>query len=390
MLPRVLLTLVLALSPYLSAFCEPESTFGSIVKDFGFQTYTIPTEDYYELKVFRVQKTKTFTTKKRTVLLMHGLLDSADSWALNTNYNMVQALIDEDWDVWLSNNRGNKYSCFNSHIDSDYKQFWQFSFEQMAQYDFPAMVKFITQTVNDKITIVAHSQGSTQTFAALSEDVDLQKRIEQILAVAPVAYMIGFDKDPSYYYYGSTHKFLHMLMFLGYYSFFDHPIISNFVIDKIIKLFCVTNTVICNFIIEHISDRDPKNLDHEQIEYFLKHFPGRASIQSMEHYAQMIAKEESELRKFDFGPKKNVEVYGSVFPPVYDLSRIDVPVYMYYGNNDLLSTGPNVAKLESVLRHQKTRYYDDWGHWSYFVAKEVDRFIKDVVNDIKEEPRNIL
>ena len=371
-------------------YCEPVDSFSEIVKDYGFENYVVLTDDFYELKLFRVQRSKPFSKKRRTVLLMHGLLDSADSWALNDNRNMVQAMLEEDWDVWLSNNRGNKYSCDNKKINPLYKPFWLFSFQEMGKYDFPAIIKFITETVDDKVTIVGHSQGTTQVLASLSENIDLQKHIEQMLSAAPVAYMIGFDKDPSYYYYGATHNFLHVLMFLGYYSFFDHPIGSNYVMDKMIKFFCVKYKAVCDFIIGHISDKDPRNLDHHQIERFLKHFPSRASIQSMEHFAQMIAKKDPELRKFDYGKKKNLKLYGSEEPPAYDLRKISIPVYLYYGNNDLLSTEPNIRKLETTLRHQKTRFYQDWGHWSYFVAKEVDRFINDIINDIKEPPKQIL
>jgi len=42
--------------------------------------------------------------------------------------------------------------------------------------------------------------------------------------------------------------------------------------------------------------------------------------------------------KYDYGPQGNMEHYGQLTPPTYDLSRVTAPVYLFWGDNDLLTT----------------------------------------------------
>ena len=76
------------------------------------------TSDGYLLKVFRVFKTDTDFTKPRPViLLMHGLLDSAEAFVQKGKNSMAIKFIDLGYDVWLGNSRGNIYSRGNLNFD---------------------------------------------------------------------------------------------------------------------------------------------------------------------------------------------------------------------------------------------------------------------------------
>ena len=46
------------------------------------------------------------------------------------------------------------------------------------------------------------------------------------------------------------------------------------------------------------------------------------------------------LQAFDFGKKKNEEVYGTPDPPVYDVKKVTAPVVTYWGDNDWLAQPP--------------------------------------------------
>lgn len=52
---------------------------------------------------------------------------------------------------------------------------------------------------------------------------------------------------------------------------------------------------------------------------------------------------------YDYGKLKNKRVYGQSDPPVYDLSKITLPVYLFYGENDLLATPKVVAKKKTKI-----------------------------------------
>ena len=71
-------------------------------------------------------------------------------------------------------------------------------------------------------------------------------------------------------------------------------------------------------------------------EVFDYHFPSGTSFRNFIHWAQNV--NEPKLRMFNHGKKVNKEVYGVGEPPVYDLTRIMTPVFVFIGSDDWLST----------------------------------------------------
>ncbi len=103
------------------------------------------------------------------------------------------------YDVWLGNNRGNKYS--RSHIslnpDKD-KNFWNYSYHEMGKYDLPAMIDFIQLTTrsNRKITYVGHSQGTSQLFAGMTLLPDyFEQKINGFIALGPVTNLKNINQS---------------------------------------------------------------------------------------------------------------------------------------------------------------------------------------------------
>lgn len=77
--------------------------------------------------------------------------------------SMAFFLVDQGCDLWLNNSRGNRHSKNHKNLDpSVHKQFWDFSFQEMGQYDQPALFNYIlSQTKVDSITYIGHSQGTS-------------------------------------------------------------------------------------------------------------------------------------------------------------------------------------------------------------------------------------
>ena len=62
------------------------------------------------------------------------------------------------------------------------KQFWDFSFQEMAEFDLPVFIQFVKdETGRDQITLMGHSQGGTQIVAALSESSEMQDSLSMPL-----------------------------------------------------------------------------------------------------------------------------------------------------------------------------------------------------------------
>lgn len=50
---------------------------------------------------------------------------------------------DAGYDVWLGNFRGNTYSREHAWLDVNSKEYWDFSWDEMAHHDLPTMLNFI-------------------------------------------------------------------------------------------------------------------------------------------------------------------------------------------------------------------------------------------------------
>jgi lysosomal acid lipase/cholesteryl ester hydrolase len=78
------------------------------------------------------------------VLFWHGVFDSSDAWIMH--YPDVAAgfvVARAGYDVWFGNSRGNKYSTAHTTLDVTSKEFWEYDFEQMGDYDVPAVIEHI-------------------------------------------------------------------------------------------------------------------------------------------------------------------------------------------------------------------------------------------------------
>jgi pimeloyl-ACP methyl ester carboxylesterase len=62
--------------------------------------------------------------------------------------------------------------------------FWNFSFDEIALYDLPAMVNYILDKTNQsKLFYVGHSQGNMVAFARLSTCPEFNSKIKLFLAL---------------------------------------------------------------------------------------------------------------------------------------------------------------------------------------------------------------
>lgn len=87
-------------------------------------------------------------------------------------------------------------------------------------------------------------------------------------------------------------------------------------------------------------------------------------------------KDEEKFKAFDYGENDNKEKYGTVAPPEYDLSKIHIPVFMYHGQNDLLSTFYNVLILKKKMQNAKIRKLKGYGHLTFFWGLSLEDITK--------------
>lgn len=113
----------------------------------------------------------------------------------NFNYLLNVAaymLVDDGYDVWMANVRGNRYS--RKHVkydpDKDGKKFWDFSWNEIGLEDVPSMIDYVRDYVKqEKIFYIGHSQGTTVFFVLCSEKPEFNNKIKAQFSLAPIGKM---------------------------------------------------------------------------------------------------------------------------------------------------------------------------------------------------------
>jgi lysosomal acid lipase/cholesteryl ester hydrolase len=153
-----------------------------VIRYWGYpaEVHHVTTMDGYILEMHRIPHGKDVKATKGPIFVQHGVLSSSAAWVINIgNENLGFLLADAGYDVWMGNIRGNTYSRKHTVLNPDKdSEFWQFSWQEMATYDVPAMIDYVLeQTKVEKIPYIGHSMGTTMMFALLSENPEYNKKV---------------------------------------------------------------------------------------------------------------------------------------------------------------------------------------------------------------------
>lgn len=101
-------------------------------------------------------------------------------------------LVEDGYDVWLGNVRGNTYGRVHTNYTIRDPKFWDFSIDDIGLRDLPQQIKYIQWKTGNthKILLVGHSMGTTAAFMYASEkNIEAKKNLLTIMALAPSAYL---------------------------------------------------------------------------------------------------------------------------------------------------------------------------------------------------------
>ncbi|XP_061720451.1 lipase 3-like [Cydia pomonella] len=335
---------------------------------YAVEEHTVKTDDGYILTLFRIPpKQKTRDVQKRPVVfLMHGLLGSADDWVLSgPGVGLAYLLADADYDVWMGNARGNKYS--RRHVSKHPAQpdFWQFSNDEIALHDLPAMIDYALNTTHqEKMYYVGFSEGTTTFFALASSLPVYNDKIIMMYALSPMVYM-SHTRSPLLKMIAPNSQFYERLhQILGHSEFKPtQEVIQTFGGDMMTKKFgCKHVASNVNLVMSGMVD----NYDPKIVPMIVSHLPAGASTRQIKQYGQAVA---TTFRRYDYGPAINMKVYGSEQPPKYQMSAVRVPVTLYYSTEDWLAQPADVEQLRSELPHADAYQVPQFSHLDFQFSK---------------------
>ncbi|XP_004440076.1 PREDICTED: gastric triacylglycerol lipase-like [Ceratotherium simum simum] len=394
-----LLTTVCLIQMFGNTFClfgkkpvnpEANMNISQMISYWGYphEMHEVITADGYILPLYRIPHGKNDANRlvqKPVVYLQHGLLVTASNWILNPpDKSLGFLLADAGYDVWLGNSRGNRWSRKHLYLETNSKEFWAFSFDEMAKYDLPSTIDFILKkTGQEKLHYVGHSQGTTIGFIAFSTNPKLAERITAFYALAPVA-TVKYTKSLMNKL-ALIPPFLFKIIF-GNKMFFPHNFFDEFLATKVctretLKLVCSNALfIICGF--------DNKNLNMSRLDVYVSHNPAGTSVQNMLHWTQAI--ESGKFQSFDWGsPVQNMVHYNQPTPPSYNLTDMTVPIAVWSGGNDWLADPQDVdlllPKLPNLIYHRKIPPYN---HLDFIWAMDAPQEVyNEIISMMKEDKK---
>lgn len=357
-------------------------------KGYPCEEYDVVTEDGFILGVQRIPhglKSGSVYSQRPVVFLQHGLVDASSTWVINSAAESLGFLLaDAGFDVWLGNVRGNTYSKRHIKYHVDDHRFWAWSWDQMAKYDIPAMLKFALATSGQPdLFYIGHSQGTILSFACFSRDPQLAKKVKAFVALAPVlnlGHIQGFARILA----ELTPDLNVLFKLFGV----DEFLPSNAVIRFLAETVCrgSVSRYVCLNMVFLLTGCDIQQMNASRLPVYVSHAPAGSSVQNLVHFAQLV--KSNKFQMYDFGSEElNRKHYNQSYPPVYNISAFNVPTYVYSGEHDFLSTPQDVKALllqvHSVKAH---RQIPKWNHLDFVWGMEANELLyKDVIQILQKQ-----
>lgn len=315
------------------------------------------------------------------VFLQHGLMGSSDNWNTNTEEDSLAYLLSNaGFDVWMGNFRGNIYSRGHVSMTHDDPDFWRFSYDEMAGYDLPSMLDYVANRTRARnMHYVGHSMGTTVFFALMSSRPEYQSRVKSMVALAPVATVQSIT-SPIKYLAPIVSELHFMLRLFGN----DEELMTNRLLTSLWDPYrACSNQAICENLQFMITGFDPERADKKMVPVILSHNPAGASTQTLFHFVQGF--NSGRFQKYDWGKKGNMLKYGTEQPPEYDVSKIDLPVTLFWGANDWLTGKEDINRLEKLLPQLQASYKvlnPVFSHLDFLWATDARSLVYDKLFDI--------
>ncbi|KAK9480687.1 lipase [Lipomyces japonicus] len=311
--------------------------FVSICELFAYEVeeHIVKTEDGYLLGVHRLRGKKNASTtgasSKPVVYLHHGLLMNSEVWVCMTtpDHCLPFQLADQGYDVWLGNNRGNKYSKKHMFRNPNEFQFWNFSMEEFAIFDIPNTIDYILDTTRStELAYVGFSQGTAQAFAALSIHPSLNDKVKVFIGLAPAMAPKGIHLN----FVDSLVKASPTLMYL---FFGRRAILSSAVFWQSIMYPPLFVRLIDRSLVT-LFDWHGQNIDFDQKLAAYAHLYSFTSVKTVVHWFQIMRNRCFQM--FDDDHNSTVRLYGRAFYKVaqFPTRNIRSPIHLLYGNIDSL------------------------------------------------------
>ncbi|CDM29522.1 hypothetical protein CBS147339_4552 [Penicillium roqueforti] len=355
------------------------SDFTEICALFGFQAeeHIVQTSDGYLLGLHRLAYRKGEEKmrvnngpnglRKKVVYLHHGLMMSSEVWVAVTDEQrcLPFQLVERGYDVWLGNNRGNKYSKKSIRCSPSSNEFWDFSIDQFAFSDIPNSIEYILEVTDQpSLSYIGFSQGTAQAFATLAIHPLLNQKIDVFVALAPAMAPSGLRNRIVDSLMKASPDFLFLL-------FGRRSILSSTTMWQTI-LYPPIFVRIIDTALQALFNWKCRNISQTQKLAAYLHLYSFTSTKSVVHWFQIIRNKNFQFYDDELYAPFSVAASERFYKPVkYPTRNIKTPIVLLYGDNDsLVDIGVMLKGLPHDTVAQAIPTYE---HLDFLWASDVDR-----------------
>lgn len=301
------------------------------------------------------------------VLIIHGFMQSSEAFAIRERAadSLPLVLAEAGYDVWLGNNRGNKYSHKHILKKPTHDDFWDYSLDDLARCDLPSMVDYIlAQTSAKSLTLIGFSQGTAQSFAFLSNPITSSK-VNLFIALAPVSVPRGFANPIVDSLARSRPDFIFLL--LGKRQLLPSTLFWRSLLprDKFVT--------IIDFALKFLFGWTTSCIAESEKPLLYSHLYSHTSVKTIVQWFQSI--QTGKFQMFDDYMMSTGTEYSGYSLPQYQLGQINTPIACFCGGRDTLPQTPlllaSLPKDRKILVHIEERYEHLDFMWAEDIAQTI-------------------
>ncbi len=306
---------------------------------------------------------------KPVVYLHHGLMMNSDVWVCLTEEQrcLPFALVNQGYDVWLGNNRGNKYSKKSTRLSPTSTEFWNFSMDQFAFHDIPDSIDYILETTSQhSLSYIGFSQGTAQAFATLSIHPTLNEKVNLFIALAPAMSPAGLSN-------GIVDALVKTSPDVLFLAFGRKSILSSATMWQSI-LYPPIFVRVIDTSLSFLFGWYGKNISLTQKLAAYPHLYSFTSTKSVVHWFQIIRNksfqmyDDDALNAFSIGASNRYYKVAK-FPT----RNIKTPVVLLYGGSDSLVDIR--VMLKELPKHTTAKEIPHFEHLDFLWAQDVDQLV---------------
>ncbi|XP_045479565.1 lipase member K-like [Harmonia axyridis] len=360
---------------------------------FDFSEYKIQTKDGHILGLFKIpSRIRSDPTKRYfPVFLQHGLLSTASNFVAVGKDSLAFTLADAGYDVWLGNYRGNEYSEGHVKYTTRDNEFWDHSMDDIVKYDFPAIFeKILAETPSGgQIIYIGHSLGTSLALMYNAKYHKEAKHIFKLVILLCPAYTISNMRSPYRLAAPFGQMILNTALNMDLMRLFSQAEPTRGMMRRI----CLESPNLMERCLRawNLFYGLDATIGPENVPIFFHQLPGGTSLKVGKHSADLVL---GNFRHYDHGYAENIKRYGTAKPPIYDIKKIETPIYIVYSTADWATTEQDALnlynKLPKVARHGIRKISEkNFNHIDFIFTRAAKKLVYDdllnVINNVIPE-----